>query len=120
MFVGFTCFAIIFIDWLCWEAVYQPGGAAPVSSTAKPFSKRWTILKPDGSFGPYSDPRALTTSEILEIVEHYRQSAINAVRAGSIYVYFSSMNPFSLLIYDCELFNNEIDPCPCRCSTGMD
>ncbi|KAL5065804.1 hypothetical protein RYX36_027541 [Vicia faba] len=64
------------------HSVYQPGGATPVSSTAKPLSKRWTILKPDGSFGPYSNPRALTTSEIPEIVEHYRQSAINAVRAG--------------------------------------
>lgn len=64
--------------------MYQPGGAMPVSSTAKPLSKKWTILKPDGSIGAYSDPRALTTSEIPEIVEHYRQSAINAVRAGFI------------------------------------
>ncbi|GAU33184.1 hypothetical protein TSUD_206430, partial [Trifolium subterraneum] len=63
------------------DLVYQPGGAAPISSTTKPLSKRWRVLLPDGSYGAYPEPRALTTSEIPEIVQHYRQSAINAIRA---------------------------------------
>ncbi|KAG4959217.1 hypothetical protein AAZX31_13G092500 [Glycine max] len=62
--------------------VYQPGGAPPISSTSKPISARWRILLPDGSYGVYPEPRALSTSEIPEIVQHYRQAAINAIRAG--------------------------------------
>ncbi|KAG4970232.1 hypothetical protein JHK85_036653 [Glycine max] len=62
--------------------VYQPGGALPSSSTSKPISDKWKILMPDGSHGIYPEPRALTTSEISEIVHHYRQAAINAIRAG--------------------------------------
>ncbi|GJN03699.1 hypothetical protein PR202_ga21174 [Eleusine coracana subsp. coracana] len=62
--------------------VYQPGGAAPISSTDKPISSRWRILMPDGSYGKYPTPRRLATSEIPEIVEQYRQCAINAIKAG--------------------------------------
>uniref|UniRef100_A0A6M2EE46 NADH:flavin oxidoreductase/NADH oxidase N-terminal domain-containing protein n=1 Tax=Populus davidiana TaxID=266767 RepID=A0A6M2EE46_9ROSI len=62
--------------------VYQPGGAAPISSTNKAISNRWRILMPDGTYGTYPAPRALETSEILEVVEHYRQAALNAIRAG--------------------------------------
>ena len=70
-----------FIFALC-GTVYQPGGVAPISSTDKPISARWRILLPDGSYGVYPKPRALSTYEIPEIVEHYRQAAINAIRAG--------------------------------------
>ncbi|XP_047151702.1 12-oxophytodienoate reductase 3-like [Vigna umbellata] len=62
--------------------VYQPGGAAPISSTSKPISEKWRVLMPDGSHGVFSEPHALTTAEISEVVQHYRQSAINAIRAG--------------------------------------
>ncbi|KAL6858777.1 hypothetical protein ACP4OV_017779 [Aristida adscensionis] len=62
--------------------VYQPGGAAPISSTDKPISRRWRILMPDGSHEMYPTPRRLTTSEIPEIVEQYRQCALNAIEAG--------------------------------------
>ncbi|KDP33907.1 hypothetical protein JCGZ_07478 [Jatropha curcas] len=62
--------------------VYQPNGAAPISSTSKPISNRWRILMPDGSYGKYPTPRRLETSEILEVVENYRQAAVNAIRAG--------------------------------------
>ncbi|KAI4344596.1 hypothetical protein L6164_011803 [Bauhinia variegata] len=62
--------------------VYQPGGAAPISSTTKPVSARWRILLPDGSYGTYPKPQALATHEIPQIVDHYRQAAINAIRAG--------------------------------------
>ncbi|CAL0324636.1 unnamed protein product [Lupinus luteus] len=64
------------------HSVYQPGGAAPISSTNKPLSDRCKVLLPDGSIDSHPDPRQLNTSEIPEIVEHYRQSAINAIRAG--------------------------------------
>ncbi|KAJ6355678.1 hypothetical protein OIU77_006123 [Salix suchowensis] len=37
---------------------------------------------PDGTYGIYPAPRALKTSEILEVVEHYRQASLNAIRAG--------------------------------------
>jgi 12-oxophytodienoic acid reductase len=69
----------IFLD----QSVYQPGGAAPISSTDKPISSRWRILMPDGSYVKYPAPRRLATSEIPEIVEQYRQSAINAISAGN-------------------------------------
>ncbi|KAL1167705.1 hypothetical protein V6Z11_A05G035000 [Gossypium hirsutum] len=64
------------------HTVYQPGGVAPISSTNKPISKRWRILMPDGSYGIYPKPRPLETSEIQEVVEHYRKAALNAIRAG--------------------------------------
>ncbi|KAL3535533.1 hypothetical protein ACH5RR_003994 [Cinchona calisaya] len=63
--------------------VYQPGGGAPISSMEKPISKRWRILMPDGSHGIYPKPRALTTvHEIAQVVEDYRQAALNAIEAG--------------------------------------
>ncbi|KAI4970939.1 hypothetical protein ZWY2020_001853 [Hordeum vulgare] len=62
--------------------VYQPDGAAPISSTDKPISARWKILLPDGSYGTYPTPRRLATSEVPDIVEQYRQAAINAIEAG--------------------------------------
>ncbi|KAG6658203.1 hypothetical protein I3843_04G133300 [Carya illinoinensis] len=62
--------------------VYQPGGAPPISSTSKPISSRWRILKPDGSYSTYPEPRALEAYEIQDVVEHYRKAALNAIRAG--------------------------------------
>lgn len=62
--------------------VYQPGGAAPISSTSKPISNRWRILMPDGSHAMYPKPRPLETLEIQQVVENYRQAAVNAIRAG--------------------------------------
>lgn len=64
-------------------SVYQPGGtSAPISSTDKPIGGRWRILMPGGSYGSYARPRRLATAEIPEIVEHYRQAALNAIEAG--------------------------------------
>lgn len=62
--------------------VYQPGGSAPISSTNKPISKRWRILMPDASHEIYPKPRAIAVHEIAEVVEHYRHSALNAIKAG--------------------------------------
>ncbi|XP_020105838.1 uncharacterized protein LOC109722272 isoform X2 [Ananas comosus] len=54
--------------------VYQPQGAAPISG-------RWKILMPDGSYGKYLKPRRLATAEIPDIVQQYRQAALNAIEA---------------------------------------
>ncbi|KAJ3677101.1 hypothetical protein LUZ60_002825 [Juncus effusus] len=62
--------------------VYQPGGAAPISSTDKPISGRGRILLPDATYAKYPKPRRLDTFEISEIVESYRQAALNAIEAG--------------------------------------
>lgn len=62
--------------------VYQPDGAAPISSTEKPISKRWRILMPDGTHGIYPKPRAIGTYEISQVVEDYRRAALNAIEAG--------------------------------------
>lgn len=62
--------------------VYQPAGAAPISSTEKPISNRWRILMPDGTHGIYPKPRAIGTYEISQVVEDYRRSALNAIEAG--------------------------------------
>ena len=57
----------------------QPGGRAPVSSTARPSgSKTYNA----GGFLPCSTPRALDTAEIRGIVEQYRRAALNAIDAG--------------------------------------
>ncbi|KAJ6365678.1 hypothetical protein OIU76_030450 [Salix suchowensis] len=37
---------------------------------------------PDGTYGTCTAPVALENSEILEVVEHYRQAALNAIQAG--------------------------------------
>jgi N-ethylmaleimide reductase len=57
----------------------QPGGQAPVSSTARPaHGKTFTA---DG-FVPCSVPRALRSDEILGVVESYRRAAGHAMHAG--------------------------------------
>ncbi|XP_037438659.1 12-oxophytodienoate reductase 7-like [Triticum dicoccoides] len=61
---------------------YLPDGAAPISSTDKPISASQKTLLPDGSYGTYPVPRCLATSEIPEVVEQYRQAAVNAMEAG--------------------------------------
>lgn len=37
---------------------------------------------PDGSYGKYAKPRRLSEEEIPDIVQQYRQAAINAIKAG--------------------------------------
>ena len=58
---------------------YQPGGAAPISSTNQPISSRWKVLLQDSTLAAYSHPQALASSEIQQIIDHYRQAAINAI-----------------------------------------
>jgi len=57
----------------------QPGGAAPVSSTARPArSKTFTA----SGFVDCSAPRALATAEIAAVVADYRHAARCAIDAG--------------------------------------
>ncbi len=57
----------------------QPGGAAPVSSTAR--AARTKTFTRDG-FVPCSPPRALATEEIPGVVEAFRAAARRALDAG--------------------------------------
>ena len=57
----------------------QPGGQAPVSSTARVANTK--TFTSDG-FVPCSTPRALSTDEIPGVVESYRHAARLAIEAG--------------------------------------
>ena len=57
----------------------QPGGAAPVSSTARPANGKTFTTE---GFVPTSTPRALRTDEIPGVIEAYRLAARHAVQAG--------------------------------------
>lgn len=70
--------------------VYQPGGAAPISSTDKPISSRWSLQMPDDSLAAYPPPRALATIGVPEVVEDFRRSSLNALRAGLFNVTLSN------------------------------
>ncbi|KAI4380796.1 hypothetical protein MLD38_006944 [Melastoma candidum] len=61
---------------------YQPGGAAPISSTNRILSDKFRPHLPGDSYGSFSKPQALETAEVGQVVEHYRQAAANAIRAG--------------------------------------
>jgi N-ethylmaleimide reductase len=56
-----------------------PGGAQPVSSTARASGTRTLV---DSGMADCSVPRALTTEEVAGVVEEFRQGAINAIAAG--------------------------------------
>ncbi|KAF8023430.1 hypothetical protein BT93_F0820 [Corymbia citriodora subsp. variegata] len=62
--------------------VYQPSGAAPISSTNQSISNKWKILMPDRTLDIYHKPRALETHGVWEVIEQHRQAAKNAIRAG--------------------------------------
>jgi N-ethylmaleimide reductase len=57
----------------------QPGGQAPVSSTATPAKTKTFIAE---GFADVSTPRALRTDEIAGVVQQYRVAAELAIEAG--------------------------------------
>nr|GLL20406.1 12-oxophytodienoate reductase 3-like [Ipomoea trifida] len=61
---------------------YQPDGAPPISSTEKQISEHWPLIMPDGSYGHFSKPKALSTNDISKYVDLYRIAATNAIQAG--------------------------------------
>jgi N-ethylmaleimide reductase len=61
---------------------YQPGGILPVAPSAVPISPPLMTMTGGGTQQPYETPRALETSEVAEVVEGFRQAALNAREAG--------------------------------------
>ena len=61
---------------------FQPGGASPVSASAVPISSEFKAATADGKIVPYETPRALETSEIVGVVDAFRQAARNALAAS--------------------------------------
>lgn len=62
------------------HSAFQPGGVAPVSSSAVAMPGNATL--PDFSARPYQTPRPLETGEIAGVVDQFRRGARNALRAG--------------------------------------
>jgi len=62
---------------------FQPGGAPPVAPSAVPITGNGMLaMTSDGKMVPYETPRALETSEVKDVVEAFRQAAVNAKDAG--------------------------------------
>jgi len=62
---------------------FQPGGALPVAPSAVPITGNGMMaMTADGKVVPYETPRALETGEVKQIVEAFRQAALNALKAG--------------------------------------
>jgi N-ethylmaleimide reductase len=60
---------------------FQPGGGLPVAPSAVPIAGL-TTMTAQGKAEPYETPRALGTDEISDVIESFRQGAINALKAG--------------------------------------
>ena len=62
---------------------FPPGGAPPVAPSAVPITGNGMLaMTSDGKMVPYETPRALETSEVKDVVEAFRQAAVNAKDAG--------------------------------------
>jgi N-ethylmaleimide reductase len=62
---------------------FQPDGALPVAPSAVPIAVEGMLaMTADGKTAPYETPRALETEEVGQIVEAFRQAAVNAREAG--------------------------------------
>jgi N-ethylmaleimide reductase len=60
---------------------FQPGGAKPVAPSAVRIAGV-TTMTAQGKVEPFETPRALETNEITDVIESFRQAAINALEAG--------------------------------------
>ena len=62
---------------------FQPGSAMPVAPSAVPITGNGMLaMTADGKMVPYETPRALETSEVEDVIEAFRQAAVNAKAAG--------------------------------------
>ena len=62
---------------------FQPGGVLPVAPSAVPITGEGMLaMTSDGKMVPYETPRALETEEVADVVEAFRQAAVNARQAG--------------------------------------
>jgi N-ethylmaleimide reductase len=86
-------------------------GQLPVSASALPFNARTTIRGEDGL--PLRvecpTPRALTWSEISEIVQDYARAAVNARSAGFDMVEIHGAHGYLLHQFMCEASNDRTD-----------
>ncbi|WP_250255709.1 alkene reductase [Chryseobacterium sp. Marseille-Q3244] len=73
---------------------YQPNNSLPVAPSA--LAAPGHAYLPDFSRADYETPRELTVAEIKEIVEDYRQAAINAKEAGFDGVEIHAANAYLL------------------------
>jgi N-ethylmaleimide reductase len=60
---------------------FQPDGVLPVAPSAVPIAGL-TTMTAQGKAEPYETPRALETDEVADVIESFRQGAINALKAG--------------------------------------
>src|SRR6202021_3662776 len=59
------------------------GGALPVAASAVPITGSGMLaMTADGKMVPYETPRALETEEVGQVIEAFRQAAVNAKQAG--------------------------------------
>src|SRR5579871_6624062 len=62
---------------------FQPGGVLPVAPSAVAITGNGMLaMTSDGKMVPYETPRALETEEVGQVVEAFRQAAVNAKQAG--------------------------------------
>ncbi len=62
---------------------FQPEGAMPVAPSAVPITGSGMMaMTAEGKMVPYETPRALETSEVEDVIEAFRQAAVNAKAAG--------------------------------------
>ena len=62
---------------------FQPGGQVPVAPSAVPITGEGMLaMTSDGKMVPYETPRALETDEVGQVIEAFRQAAVNAKQAG--------------------------------------
>ena len=84
----------------------QPGGQAPVSSTARPaHTKTFTAQ----GFEDVSKPRALALEEMPRIVAEYARAASNAIKAGFDGVEIHGANGYLLEQFLRDTINDRID-----------
>jgi N-ethylmaleimide reductase len=84
----------------------QPGGQAPVSSTARHANTKTFTAK---GFEAVSEPRALRTDELPRIVAEYRQAARNAIDAGFDGVEVHAANGYLLEQFLRDSINDRTD-----------
>ncbi|KIZ03666.1 N-ethylmaleimide reductase [Monoraphidium neglectum] len=88
---------------------YQPGGVAPEAPSAIGITDKWEVYTTKGGPYKYPVPRALTESEISDIVKAYAQGAKNAIAAGFDGVEIHAANGYLLAQFISSITNQRTD-----------